>query len=133
MTTTDHTPDFSPDESSRNSFLYRHSMELGEECVRLVQVFPVEERFNLVDQILRASVLVSSNIAGADESETRKRRLRYFDIARGKLKRLETLLEISTRVGYVDSSALGTARLLANELDGILKTLIDQLSSQNWD
>jgi hypothetical protein len=49
------------------------------------------------------------------------------------LKRLETLLEISTRVGYVDSSALGTARLLANELDGILKTLIDQLSSQNWD
>jgi len=128
------TPDFPADEPSyRKSFLYRQSIELGAECQRLIQQFPVEERFNLVDQILRASVLVSSNIAGANESDTRKRRLRHFDSARGKLKRLETLLVVAKRVGYVESEALSRTRVLSNEIDALLTTLIKQLGSQSWD
>ena len=133
MTIKHETPEFSSDEPGKDSFLYRRSLELGEECVTLVQRFPLEERFNLVDQILRASVLVSSNIAGANESDTRKRRLRHLDIARGKLKRLETLLVLARRVGYVEREALSRTRLLSNELDVLLKTLIKQLASQTWD
>jgi four helix bundle protein len=131
MTTEHETPDFSSNRP--HSFLYRQSLELGTECLRLVQAFPVEERFNLVDQVLRSSVLVASNIAGANESDTRKRRLRYLDIARGKLKRLETLLEIATEVGYVKRDALSRTLLLSNEIDGILRTLIRQLANQSWD
>jgi four helix bundle protein len=133
MTIKHETPAFSSDEPGKDSFLYSRSLELGEECVTLVQRFPVEERFNLVDQVLRATVLVSSNIAGANESDTRKRRLRHLDIARGKLKRLEALLAIAKRVGYIDRDSMSRARLLYNELDGILKTLIKQLASQTWD
>ena len=133
MTIKHETPEFPSDEPGKDSFLYRRSLDLGEECVNLVQNFPLEERFNLVDQVLRATVLVSSNIAGANESDTRKRRLRHVDIARGKLKRLESLLAIATRVGYIDRDSLSRARLLSNELDGILRTLIKQLASQSWD
>ena len=131
MTIEHETPDFSSHQP--DSFLYRQSIELGSECFRLVQNFPNEERFNLVDQILRASVLVSSNIAGANESDTRKRRLRHLDLARGKLRRLETLLVIAKEVGYLDRDSMLRARLLANEIDGLLKTLIKQLASQSWD
>ena len=131
MTIEHETPDFSSNQP--HSFLYQQSLELGTECLRLVQAFPLEERFNLVDQILRSSVLVSSNIAGANQSDTRKRRLRYFDIARGKVKRLESLLDIAREIGYVEDDALSRARLLANEIDGLLKTLINQLANQSWD
>ena len=131
MTIEHETPDFGSHQP--HSFLYQQSLELGTECLRLVQEFPLEERFNLVDQVLRTSVLVSSNIAGANESDTRKRRLRYLDIARGKLKRLESLLDIATEIGYVEQQALARANLLSNEIDGILKTLINQLASQSWD
>src|SRR5262245_57531673 len=103
MTIEHETPDFS---GAPDSFLYRQAIELGTECLRLVQAFPIEERFNLVDQVIRTSVLVASNIASANQSDTRKRRLRYFDIARGKLKRLETLLVVAVEVEYLETSAL---------------------------
>lgn len=128
------TPDFSPDEPSyRDSFLYRQAMELAEECLELVQQLPVEERFNLVDQIVQASVAVPANIAGSHESDTRKRRLRYLDIARGKLKRLEALLVVAREVGFLQKDALSRARLLSNELDGLLLTMIKQLRARRWD
>jgi len=128
------TPDFSPDEPTyRDSFLYRQSMELAEECLRLVQQLPIEERFNMVDQILQASVAVPSNIAGAHESDARKRKLRYFDVARGKLKRLESLLVVAREVGFLRKDALGRAQLLANEIDGLLLTQINQLRTRGWD
>lgn len=128
------TPDFSPDELNyQDSFLYRQAMVLAEECLRLVQQLPVEERFNMVDQILQASVAVPANIAGADQSDTRKRKLRYLDVARGKLKRLEALLVVAREVGFLQKNALGRAKLLANEIDGLLLTQIKQLRSRRWD
>lgn len=134
MTDDSVTPDFSPDEPNyRDSFLYRQSMELAEECLRLVQQLPVEERFNMVDQILQASVAVPANIAGAHENDERKRKLHYFDVARGKLKRLESMLIVAREVGFLRKDALGRAKLLANEIDGMLLTQIKQLRTRRWD
>ena len=108
-------------------------MELATECLRAGQQLPVEERLHMVDQIVRASVAIPALIAGADQADSRKRRLRYLDIARGKLKRLETLLIISREVGYLERDLVSRARLCSNELDGLLKTLITQLAERRWD
>ncbi len=112
----------------RNSFLYQQALELATECIQLVQRLPEEERFNLVDDFLKTSVAIPANIAGAHEVESRKERLRHLDVARGKVKRLQSLLSVAVRVEYMERAATSRARLLANEIDGWLRTLIKQLA-----
>jgi four helix bundle protein len=112
----------------RQSFLYCQSIDLAAECFKLVQQLPEEERLNLVADILETSVKISSNIAGAYQEESRKRRLRHFDVARGKDKRLQTLVTLAVKVEYLKRPATTRARLLANEMDGWLRTLIKQLA-----
>jgi four helix bundle protein len=113
----------------RETFLYSRSIDLAVECYKLVQRLPEEERFNLVDDIMQTTVKICANIAGAYEEESPSRRLHYFDVARGKVKRLQSHLAIAVEVEYVDCAATTRARVLANEMDGWLKTIIKQLAS----
>ena len=112
----------------RDSFLYKQALELASECIQLAQKLPEEERLNLVDDFLKTSIAIPANIAGAHEVETKKERLQQFDVARGKVKRLQSLLIVAVRVECLDRAATSRARLLANEIDGWLRSLIKQLA-----
>ena len=120
---------FSPEPPDhRDSFLYKQAIELATECFQLVQKLPEEERLNLVDDLLKTSVAIPANIAGAHEVDTQKGRLHQFDVARGKVKRLQSLLILAVRVEYLERAQTSRARLLANEIDGWLRSLIKQLA-----
>jgi four helix bundle protein len=115
----------------RDTFLYRQAMVLATECFQLARQLPEDERFNLFAEILQASVAIPANIAGAHEAESHRQRLHHFDVARGKVKRLQTLLIMAVRVDCVERAATTRARLLANEIDGWLRTLIRQLARRH--
>jgi hypothetical protein len=72
--------------------------------------------------------MISSNIAGDYQAESRTGRHTHFDVARGKVKRLQTLVTLAVKVEYLKRPATTRARLLANEMDGWLRTLIKQLA-----
>jgi four helix bundle protein len=112
--------------------VWRQSMELATECFQLVKRVPDDDRY-LVSDMLRTAVKIPSNIAGAHESETRKVKLRHLDIARGKIGRLHALLEIARLRGYYDETAGERARILLNEIQGLLDTLIDTVRDRRWD
>lgn len=116
--------------SYHDLFLWRQGMELAGECIGLVKRLPAEERFALVREILQAAVAIPSNIAAGTESDSRKAFLRHLDIARGKLRRLESCLAIAREVGYFEANDDARARLLTNEIDGLLDTLIGQLAAR---
>lgn len=112
----------------RDTFLYRQSIELATECFKLVRQIPEEEGFSLVADIMQTTVKISANIAGGYEEESSRRRLRHFDIARGKVKRLQALLNMAVKFEGLERATTSRARLLANEMDGWLKTIIKQLA-----
>ncbi len=136
MTTNEDAADFPERRRTRryeDLIVWKKSMALLSECLELVTKLPGEEHANLRDQILRAAVRIPSNIAAGHDRASTKYFLRYLDIARGKLKRLETLLEISRRVGYLDKSELEKSNLLTREIDRMLLLLMEKLGARRLD
>jgi four helix bundle protein len=129
MTFESQTPEFLPERRPYQDLIaWRQAIELAAECHSLFQLLPEEERFNLGDEILRTGVAIPSNIAASQDCDSKKAELRYLDIARGKLRRLDSVIAIAKLVDYFDGNADARARILIDELDGLLDVLIDQRS-----
>ncbi len=90
--------------------VWHKAMELSELVYRETGAFPSDERFGLVSQMRRAAVSVPSNLAEGEGRVGRDGR-RFLDIAYGSTLELETQIELSLRLGFVDEAA--HARLLA--------------------
>jgi four helix bundle protein len=134
MTFESQPPEFLPERRPYQDLIaWRQAIELAAECHTLFHLLPEEERFNLGDEILRTGVAIPSNIAASQDCESRKAELRHLDIARGKLKRVETLIAIAKLVGYFGENAESRAMILMDELEGLLDVLIDQRSERRWD
>lgn len=63
--------------------------------------FPKEEQFGLTNQIRRASVFVSSNIAEGFGRNNSKEKDQFYGIAYGSLLEVESQLLLSFELGYI--------------------------------
>ncbi|MEW6162619.1 MAG: four helix bundle protein [Nitrospirota bacterium] len=83
--------------------VWRKGIELVIKVYRITRDFPREETYALTDQIKRAAVSISSNIAEGASRNTTKEFIQFLYIALGSAAELETLLLISERVGYLEN------------------------------
>ena len=63
--------------------------------------FPDEERFGLTNQIRRAVISVTSNIAEGFSRKTAKEKRKFYNIAQGSLIELQNQLIASRDIGYL--------------------------------
>ncbi len=64
--------------------------------------FPREEQFGLKDQIRRASVSISSNIAGGFSRNSFKEKVKFYYISLGSLTEVQNQLLVSRDIGCID-------------------------------
>jgi len=64
--------------------------------------FPKEEKFGLVNQMRRAGVSITSNIAEGFSRQSSKEKLQFYFMAKGSNIELQNQLLISKDVGYLD-------------------------------
>ncbi|MEK7149500.1 MAG: four helix bundle protein [Patescibacteria group bacterium] len=64
--------------------------------------FPKEEQFGLVNQLRRASVSFTSNIAEGFSRNSYKEKLNFYSMALGSLTEVQSQLLIAKDVGYID-------------------------------
>jgi four helix bundle protein len=134
MTYESQTPEFMPERRPYQDLIaWRQAIELAAECHTLFHLLPDEERFNLGDEILRTGVAIPSNIAASQDCESKKAELRCLDIARCKLRRLDSVIAIAKLIDYFTGNADSRARILIDELDGLLDVLIEQRTNRRWD
>jgi four helix bundle protein len=95
-------------------------MDLVEATYKLTESFPRSEDFGLKGQMRRSACSIPSNIAEGTSRVGKKEINVFMRIACGSLRELETQLEISKRVGYVNDESFGR---LADELDQISRML----------
>ncbi len=63
------------------------------ECYRVTQLLPAEEKYNLVQQIRRASLSVYLNIAEGSSRKSEAERKRFYEIARSSVIEVDTALD----------------------------------------
>ena len=88
---------------------YTH-LEVWQECRKLAnhvyeltKSFPKEEQFGLTNQIRRAAVSISSNIAEGCGRQTAKDTINFLHISRGSLYEIETQCFIALDQQYISN------------------------------
>jgi four helix bundle protein len=92
--------------SYKELLVWQNAMELVILVYDIVKTFPDTEKFGLVNQMTRAAVSIPANIAEGWERASRKNYLQFLRISRGSIMELETLIELSNRLGFVEEGKL---------------------------
>ena len=82
--------------------IWEKSLDLAEKIYRVAATFPTTVRFNLISQIQRCAVSITSNIAEGAGRDSNKELHHFLTIAQGSLYELETQLILSVRIGILE-------------------------------
>jgi four helix bundle protein len=104
--------------------VWKVSVELVKEIYLMTDNFPIQEKFGLVSQLRRAAVSIPSNISEGSSRKTRPDRTRFFEIARSSLVEIDTQIELSHQLGYINENDITTLEELANRTFAMLSNLI---------
>ena len=106
--------------------VWQKSMDLVDWVYEAMKSFPTDERFRLCDQLSRAVVSISSNIAEGNGRGSRQDYAHFLAIARGSLYETMTQLEIAKRRGYVKD--IVAAKEMATSIRKMLNSMIRKLT-----
>lgn len=81
--------------------VYKDAKALVVEVYRLLKQYPVEERYALCDQIRRAAVSITSNIAEGMSRYSDKEKAHFLEIAYASMMEVESQLDISVDLDYI--------------------------------
>ena len=85
-------------------------------AVRVYQVLRECRDYGLKDQMTRAAVSISSNIAEGAERDSKAEFIRFLHIAKGSAAELRTQVYISRQIGVISAE---TQKELIEELKGV--------------
>jgi four helix bundle protein len=91
-------------------------MSLAESIYAATAAFPSEERYGIVQQMRRAVVSITSNIAEGYGRQTSRQRYNFLENALGSVFELETQVEPSSRLRFLSAE---DAAALAESIRGI--------------
>jgi len=112
------------------SFTDLHVWQKGHQLVlaiyKLTNKFPKEEIFGLINQLRRASVSFTSNIAEGFSRTSYKEKLQFYSMSLGSLTEIQNQLLIAKDIGYLTKSDFDNLAIMTVELNkmtnGIIKS-----------
>ena len=103
--------------------VWKKSRLLVKEVYHITASFPKEEKYGLTNQIRRAVVSVSSNIAEGSTRQSTKEKGRFYEIAFGSLIEVLNQLIIATDLEYLPIAELNNIRPHIEEVGRMLNAL----------
>ncbi len=85
----------------RKLIAYQKAKEVVKRTYKLLKKFPSEERYAMCDQLRRASVSITSNIAEGVNRFSVKEKSRFIETAYGSLMEVSSQFEIAEELGYI--------------------------------
>ena len=107
----------------RRLIAYQKAKEVVKKSYKLLKRFPAEERYALSDQLRRASVSITSNIAEGVNRYSVKDKSHFIEIAYGSLMEVSSQFEIAEELGYIAVEDRLSIDQLIEELARILSGL----------
>ena len=113
--------------SYRDLVAWQKSMVLVRQIYKATTSYPSSELYGLVSQIRRAAVSIPCNIAEGQGRTSPGEFHQFLGNARGSLLEVQTLLEISASLDFIDSEELKTLMKMTEEVLRILNGLISSV------
>ena len=85
----------------RKLVAYQKAKEVVKRTYSLLKKFPSEERYAMCDQLRRASVSITSNIAEGVNRFSVKDKSHFVEMAYGSLMEVSSQFEIAEELGYI--------------------------------
>ncbi|OGZ69320.1 MAG: hypothetical protein A3D44_02575 [Candidatus Staskawiczbacteria bacterium RIFCSPHIGHO2_02_FULL_42_22] len=122
------------DDNKIRRFTDLHAWQEGHKLVLMVyrntETFPDKERFGIIDQMRRAVISLTSNIAEGFSRRSSKEKNRFYCMAQASLVELQNQLIISRDIGYLSNDEfkiIADQSVVANKLlNGLLKATKDK-------
>ena len=110
--------------------VWQKAIQFAELVYQSTKSFPLEERFGLTNQIRRAGVSISSNIAEGSSRQSRTDFARFVEIATGSLFECASQAFLSKQLGFLSETEFDALTSAAEEqtrmLSGLRLYLINQ-------
>ena len=87
----------------RKLIAYQRAKEIVKRTYKLIKKFPIEERFAMCDQLRRAAISITSNIAEGVNRFSVKDKAHFIEIAYGSLMEVSSQFELAEELGYISS------------------------------
>ena len=85
----------------RRLIAYQKAKEVVKRTYKLLKKFLVEERYAMCDQLRRAAVSITSNIAEGVNRYSVKDKSHFIEVAFGSLMEVSSQFEIAEEFGYI--------------------------------
>jgi len=85
----------------RKLIAYQKAKEVLKRTYKLIKKFPPEERYAMCDQLRRASVSITSNIAEGVNRYSVKDKAHFIEMAFSSLMEVSSQFEIAEELGYI--------------------------------
>ena len=107
----------------RKLIAYQKAKEIVKITYKFIKKFPLDERFALCDQLRRASVSITSNIAEGINRYSAKDKAHFIEMAYGSLMEVSSQFEIAEDLGYIKTEDRSNIDLLISEEARLLSGL----------
>ena len=105
-------------------FAWQEGHKLALLTYKITDKYPKKETFSLIDQMRRAAVSVTSNIAEGFGRQSYKEKIQFYYLAQGSLIELKNQLILSKDVGYLGESGYGIIKEQIDIAHKLLQGLI---------
>jgi four helix bundle protein len=114
--------------------VWQKAIDFADLVYRETKAFPSEERFGLTNQVRRAAVSISSNIAEGSSRSSKTDFARFTEIAAGSVFEAVSQAFIARRQSFFSEDQFrqiySDAEELSRMLSGLRKSLLSTLTSQ---
>ena len=110
--------------------IWRLAKDLAVEIYRITKDAKFRRDFGLVDQIRRASISISSNVAEGFERGSKREFVQFLYVAKGSLGEVRSQLQVSSELGYIDKEEFGSLLLQTYDLSKQLGSFISSLKKK---
>ncbi len=110
--------------------VYKVARELVKSIYLLQNQFPQHERYALGDQVRRAAVSITANLAEGSGRQSQKEKIHFIEIAFGSMTEVFCELQTACDLNYIKTDQLDALRPQFTEVAKMLSGLRNSLQKQ---
>ena len=112
--------------------VWQKASELAVLVYKITEKFPHSETYGIINQMRRAVISISSNLAEGFKRSHRKEKLQFYNVAYGSAAELESQIEISNKLQFLSEKDYQKLIEAVTEVSKMINGLIKSLNSKSY-